>query len=482
MKQPSSFYQKENSTVKTGGIANPAEVKRAILEATKDAKRADRDFDKLIADKEEILADLAELRMHEKQAEEKTLPASVKKVIERSVRSLQKRLSILNGVLPEVNLSADQKKIQTIIAEWKEGKRNFRNAYGAHLRAERKLAENPADHRAMGDANRTEAEMYADAQKMDTLAKEAELIVSHTIPDPVKDEAVNIHTGEELKVPAISEEIKEQPKEQSQEPAILTEQESQPQPEPQTQPEPEHSLAEQLKPEESLLAEKSEEQPSFTNLLPPSVELPAPPAHELIEDHTHHAPHEESRTYEEHEEVGEHEEVPIVSDVADQAEEISESEEVITAEEIKDTESLIGSPEEESSTKIEIPEVVQVQPEEEKSPALMHAEKTLHEHLDRLWGTKGFLGFGNVRGKDSPHWNDAAHGFEKKTIAEVYDASPEPSPDLVGIENADEVGKMRAYIEKAQEETGVPPFSYETVQDYIIRTLSTVYERTVNQK
>lgn len=470
MKQSSSIYQKENSTVKTGGVANPAEVKRAILEATKDAKRADRDFDKLIADKEELLADLAELRMHEKQAEEKTLPASVKKVIERSVRSLQKRLSILNGVLPEVNLSADQKKIQTIIAEWKEGKRNFRNAYGAHLRAERKLADNPADHRAMGDANRAEAEMYVDAQKMDALAKEAELIVSRTIPDPVMDEAVNIHTGQEPKTLIVSEEVKEQSKDQPQEPVTLQEQESLIPP------------VEEPESEERSLGEKSEKQSIFTNLLPPSVELPAPLAHELIEDHTHHALHEESRESEESLEVSKHEEVSVVSDVAGQAEEILESEEVITAEETKDTESLAGSPEEGSSTKIEIPEVVQVQPEEEKSPTLVYAEKTLHEHLDRLWGIKGFLGFGNVRGKDSPHWSDATRGFEKKTIAEVHDASPEISSDLVGIENADEVGKIRAYIEKAQKETGVPPLLNETVQDYIIRALLTVYERTVTQK
>lgn len=470
MNQSNSFNQRDHSVVKTGGIANPAEVKRAILEATKDAKRADRDFDKLIADKEELLADLAELRMHEKQAEEKTLPASVKKVIERSVRSLQKRLSILNGVLPEVNFSADQKKIQTIITEWKEGKRNFRNAYGAHLRAERKLAENPADHRAMGDANRAEAEMYTDAQKMDALAKEAELVVGHTTLDLVMDEAVNIHTGEELKTPVVSGEINEQPKEQPQEPVTLSEQE------------PQHSPVEEPKHEERSLDEKSEEQVPFTNLLPSSVELPAPPAHELIEDHTHHAPHEEIRVYEEREEVSEREEAPVMSDVVEQTEEISESEEVITTEEIKDTESLTESHIEEARTKIEIPVVVQTQTEEEKSPALTYAEKTLHDHLDRLWGAKGFLGFGNIRGKDSLHWSDATRGFEKKTIAEVYDASPETSPNLIGIENADEVGKIRAYIEKAQEETSVPPLSHETVQDYIIRALITVYEHTVTPK
>lgn len=455
MKQSSSFNQKETPMVKTGGVANPAEVKRAILEATKDIKRAERDFDKLIADKEELLTDLADLRMHEKQAEEKTFPASVKKVIERSVRSLQKRLSILNGVLPEVNLSADQKKIQTIIAEWKEGKRNFRNTYGAHLRAERKLAENPADHRAIGDANRTEAEMYVNAQKMDALAKEAELVVNRMTPDPVADGSVNIHTGEEPKSPVVSEEVKEQP----QEPTPLAEQE------PQTLP------VEEPKHEEPSPSEKSEEQEqeqeTFTNLLPPSVELPAPSPHELLEEGEYHASQEEAMS------------VPVPSVQPEEVSEVPAQPEV-PAVEYGETIPVPTSVEERSETKkVSEEEEEAVPSEEEKSPSRAYAEKMLHSHLDTIFGVKGFLGFGGVSGKDSPHWSDTMRGFSRKVIEDVRTASPAESAERIGIENADEVAKMRAYIEKAEEETGVSPLPYESVSSYIIRALSAAHERTI---
>lgn len=516
MNQPSTFTQGEK-TPKTGGVADPAEVKRAILEATKDIKRTERDFEKLTADKEELLADLAELRTHEKQVEEKTLPASVKKVIERSIRALQKRLSAINGVLPEVDFSADQKKIQKIIAEWKEGKRNFRNAYGAHLRAERKLAENPVDHRAMGDANRSEAEMYAESQKMDTLAKEAELTALHMEPNPVTDEAVNIHTGEEIKGPTVPQEHEEV----LQVPEISSGATITPSSVPLNPVEEEgiyytheQALKDQRQPHgEPALQGESESHETFTNLLPPSAELPPPETYELLEDHSPHESHEED--------------VESVSSYSAQPEEVPKivPEEVVLSEESEIKEPVqeeVEMPAEISEQKKEEPgisatepELIEFVPEVESAPvqefgdidtslvseyretqeevpakeekpgdplARAYAEKSLITHLDKLFGTKGVLGFGGMRGEDASHWIDPAHGFAKKTVEEVFNASPGVSPDSIGIENALEVSKMRAYIEKAEEDTFVHPLPYETISDYITRALIAAYESSSPQE
>lgn len=515
MNQPSTFTQGEK-TPKTGGVADPAEVKRAILEATKDIKRTERDFEKLTADKEELLADLAELRTHEKQVEEKTLPASVKKVIERSIRALQKRLSAINGALPEVNLSADQKKIQKIIAEWKEGKRNFRNAYGAHLRAERKLAENPFDHRAMGDANRSEAEMYAESQKMDTLAKEAELTALHMEPNPVTDEAVNIHTGEEIKVPTVSQENEEVLQIPEISPGATVTPSSvplNPMEEEGIYYTHEQALKDQRQPHgEPALQGESESHETFTNLLPPSAELPPPETHELLEDHSSHESHEKdvegiaSYSFQPEEtpkivlnEVAHREESEIKEPAQKEVEIPAETPEQKEGFEIPTTEPEPAEfvPETEYAPVQEVnsvsptifPEYRETQEEipaqEETSAdplARAYAEKALHTHLDKLFGTKGVLGFGGMRGENAPHWADPARGFAKKTVEEVFNASPGVSPDSIGIENALEVGKMRAYIEKAEEDTFVHPLPYETIMDYITRALIAAYESSAPQE
>ena len=519
MNQPSTFTQGEKTPTKTGGVANPAEVKRAILEATKDIKRTERDFEKLTADKEELLSDLAELRTHEKQVEEKTLPASVKKVIERSIRALQKRLSAINGILPEVDFSADQKKIQKIIAEWKEGKRNFRNAYGAHLRAERKLTENPVDHRAMGDANRSEAEMYAEAQKMDMLAKEAELTMLHMEPNPVTDEAVNIHTGEEVKgsiVPPGNEEVLQSPEIL---PGATTPPSSVSVPLNPVEEEGiyythEQALKDQRQPRsESLSHEEVMKHETFTNLLPPSAELPPPEAHELLDDHSHHEPHEEDTessaspyspqpeevlqvvpeeaVFNEESEIKEpvqeevkmptetleQKEEPVISATEPELVELAPEAEYIPVQEVGD----MGTPL--VSEYHETQEEASVKEEKLGDPsARAYAENTLRTHLDKLFGTKGVLGFGGIQGEDALHWTDTAHGFAKKTVEEVFNASPGVSPGSIGIENALEVSKMRAYIEKAEEDTFVHPLPYETISDYIIRALIAAYESSSLQK
>lgn len=515
MNQSSTFTQGEK-TPKTGGVADPAEVKRAILEAIKDIKRTERDFEKLTADKEELLADLAELRTHEKQVEEKTLPASVKKVIERSIRALQKRLSAINGVLPEVDFSADQKKIQKIVAEWKEGKRNFRNAYGAHLRAERKLAENPVDHRAIGDANRSEAEMYAESQKMDTLAKEAEITALHMEPNPVTDEAVNIHTGEEIKVPTVLQENEEVLYAPEISPGATITPSSvslNPVEEEGIYYTHEQALKDQRRPRsEPVLQGEVENHEAFTNLLPPSAELPPPETHELLEDHLSHGSHEkdvesvssysaqpeevpkivpEEVVLSEEPEIKEpaQEEVEMPTEIPEQKEApVTPAIEPELVEFVPETESAPVQEVGDMDTSLvseyrEVPEEAPIKEEKPGDPsARAYAENALRTHLDKLFGTKGVLGFGGVRGENAPHWTDPAHGFAKKTVEEVFNASPGVSPDSIGIQNALEVGKMRAYIEKAEEDTFVHPLPYETMSGYITRALIAAYESSAPQK
>jgi len=124
--------QNEEKSVRggTGNKGNPIEIKRAITEATKDLKRAGNDVEKITHDKEELLRDLADLRVHENEE----VPSVIRKTIEKSIRAVQKKLKEINGALPEVDLPIKKRFIKSLL----NGKRvkKYSTMHGEHLRAQ----------------------------------------------------------------------------------------------------------------------------------------------------------------------------------------------------------------------------------------------------------------------------------------------------------------------------------------------------------
>lgn len=447
----------------TGSKGNPIEIKRAITEATKDLKRAGHDVEKITRDKEELLHDLAELRVHESE----DVPSLIKKAIEKSIRAVQKKLKEINDTLPDVDLSADQKKIHNIITEWKENKKVLNNARRALARGEHKLATEPTNQRAMGDVNRAEAVIYDTDQKLNKLAQEAILIEENNTKDPLRDEAINIHTGTE------------QNDTQEQKQAEIVPPEDAPLPPPPT-PESVISSAQQedegiLYTHEQTLADQKEweqkhkssiekiitsalEEVTHSDIEPkeetlqeniviqtpevPTIELPTPEPPLLLDDGDD-TPQENTTSEKKEEQI-----VPVS---------IEESPQKVT--------SVVTEVTEQQSTP---PSLI---PSEHLSP---YVEKVLNDHLDKLFGNKGFLGFGSTKGRDSRHWKDSAYGFSTKTIDEIRSphSTSEPLPkELWGVLNEQERTKMHEYILQATNQTGVTPNPEEKVIDYIKRVL-----------
>ena len=99
---------------------------------------------------------------------------------------------------------------------------------------------------------------------------------------------------------------------------------------------------------------------------------------------------------------------------------------------------------------------------------------TPNDHLDKLFGDKGFLGFGKTKGIDSRHWTDPVNGFSTKTINEIRNhrnESDHTSTELWGVANEQERTKMHEYILQATNQTGVTPNPNEKIIDYIKRIL-----------
>lgn len=457
----------------TGSKGDPVEIKRAIAEATKDLKRAGNDLEKITSDKEELLHDLAELRVHESE----DVPSVIKKAIEKSIRAVQKKLKEVNGLLPEVDLSADQKKIHKIITEWKENKKILNNARRALARGEHKLAIDPADRKAMGDTNRAEATIYDANQKLDKLAQEATLIEESTIKDPLAGESINIHTGNETTREQEQKPIEvAQPQEASLPPTPMQN------PEPTTSPEPqenesilythEQALTDQQAWEnkhrssvekiitsalseithddisqtaESLQENSTPQPPEATIAEAPTTELPASEPPLLLDDGNDNAPEKKDEIV-----------IPVI---------VERNENVV----------------EEESPQIETPAPVEISTPQEITPPLPRAEplppsieKIFNDHLDKLFGDKGFLGFGGTKGVDSRHWTDPVNGFSIKTIDEIRnprETSESMQGELWGVANEQERTKMQDYILQATNQTGISPNPEEKVVDYIKRVL-----------
>jgi len=98
-----------------GSKGDPALIKEALSEATKTEEASlspEVDFEKAEQEKENLLKELAGLRLRENQAEE---ARSSTAEISQGIREVQKKLFQINRELPGVDLIADQKRVEQIM-------------------------------------------------------------------------------------------------------------------------------------------------------------------------------------------------------------------------------------------------------------------------------------------------------------------------------------------------------------------------------
>lgn len=117
---------------------------------------------------------------------------------------------------------------------------------------------------------------------------------------------------------------------------------------------------------------------------------------------------------------------------------------------------------------------------------IAYADMEVRKHLDSLFGTKGFLGFGAKPGIESPHWSDPLFGFGNRTVAEIMEVEPEKSPapgtKLVGIQNYAATEKMQDYLMLALSETGVHPEPEEKTEEYLKRAAAITIDKFMQKE
>ena len=68
-----------------GNKGDPFAIKRSIAEAIKDTQRSTHDIERIKKDKDELIADLADLRIREKEKEEDGLSENVQNLIRQNI-------------------------------------------------------------------------------------------------------------------------------------------------------------------------------------------------------------------------------------------------------------------------------------------------------------------------------------------------------------------------------------------------------------
>lgn len=134
-----------------------------------------------------------------------------------------------------------------------------------------------------------------------------------------------------------------------------------------------------------------------------------------------------------------------------------------------------------SGTVAKLPEIMPSDP-----IVLEHASKEVHGHINSLFGSKGFLGFGVKDGMQSINWKDPEVGFGNKTVSEIMNAKPTAFPgdngQRFGIENYEATEKMKNYLLTATKESGVPPKPTETAEAYLNRVTSISISKLMNSE
>lgn len=110
----------------------------------------------------------------------------------------------------------------------------------------------------------------------------------------------------------------------------------------------------------------------------------------------------------------------------------------------------------------------------EVTEELIPSNITLQNDINKLFGTKSFLGIGDVAGINSPDWSDSLMGFSNKTVWQVLESYPDGGSDSVGISNLDATKKMKDYLINLLNTAEVEINDDEKVGDYIKRALATI--------
>ncbi|MBI3634081.1 MAG: hypothetical protein HY228_00500 [Candidatus Yonathbacteria bacterium] len=473
-----------------GGLrnkGNPLAIKQSIAEAIRDVQRTDHDLEKIKKNKEELLADLADLRIREKEAEEDNLSEEARGLIKKNILNIQKRLNEINGIIPEVILSDDQKKIQKIINEWNIAKKEKRSALAVREKSETALAKDPSNMKAMGKANRASAAIYENTQKMERAFYEAQIAKKNFTHDHVLDESVNIHTGEEE-----AEKLKKEKRNEG----LMKKRD----------PVRDEGISYTHK--QAIV-----DQEKYRKTHRPIQKTPLPEKKKLEEDRAKTSPEKRVAFVKKEakqdlkkdipQQIKEYDYAKATKNLLLQMSRVIEKskganantkkKEIIPAFTLKPGKSplLLNDgdhiPESRYSLRKTLRNLFTSNPHpkqtKESRLASPFARKILLHHLDILFGKKGFLGFGARAGVDSPHWIDPVDGFSKKTVEDILGAHPSETQknpsSYFGIKNYTATTTMKKYLSQALEQTKISPNSKENTEDYLMRIINTIFS---NQK
>lgn len=487
-----------------GNKGNPLAIKHSIAEAVRDVQRTTHDLEKIVRNKEELIADLADLRIREKEADENDSSEEVRKLIKKNILNVQKKLNEINGIIPEVSLSDDQKKIQKIINEWNTAKKEKRSALAIRAKAEDELAKDPSNMRAMGKANRASAAILLNTQEMEKSFREAEIIKGKFIHNPVLDESVNIHTGEK--------ELKEKPARQKSAPKVddLIKKHDPVRDEGISYTH-KQSIADQEKfrathkPAQKAL---SPEEKDSSKEAPQKIA----PKKKTIGISKKIIPRDSKKVIipPQREEKGAHEYTEATKNLLLQmnrvlaknkkAGSLSDDKKNTPVFALKPAENHLLLNDKDHIPKSRFTSLKNTlrgsranhdtgqKTKETGIPSL--AKRMLSHHLDILFGKSGFLGFGAQKGAESPHWKDPVDGFAKKTVEDIFakrlplpasKSSSQNSPSF-GRKNDEATTTMKKYLSQAFEQTKISPHPKENTEDYLMRVITTIFDNSKNKK
>lgn len=460
-----------------GNKGNPLAIKQSIAEAVRDVQRTGHDLEKIKKNKEELLADLADLRIREKEAEEDNLSEEVRGLIKKNILNIQKRLNEINGIIPEVSLSDDQKKIQKIINEWDIAKKEKRSALAVREKAEIELAKDPSNMKAMGKANRASAAIYANTQEMERALHEAQIIKKNFTHDPVLDESVNIHTGEieNEKIQKVDDPVRDEGISYTHKQSVVDKEK--------------HKETHKPIPKDPLPEEKKTEKVIAKTPLEKKVEVIKKTTKQDSKENT--PPQIKKYDYAEATKNLLLQMNRVLVKNKATASVIPKKKEFPPVFSLKPAEShlLLNDGEHipqsrftslKNTLRGSFAHRTKEQKTKEGEPPSL-AQRTLLRHLDILFGKSGFLGFGARTGADSPHWKDDDDGFAKKTVEDIFathqGAPRENTSEYFGIKNYDATTKMKKYLSQAFEQTKISPNPKERAGDYLLRIITTIFDK-----
>lgn len=488
-----------------GNKGNPLAIKQSIAEAVRDMQRTTHDLEKIQRNKEELLADLADLRIREKEAEENDSSEEARTLIKKNILNVQKKISEVNGIIPDVSLSDDQKKIQKIINEWNTAKKEKRSALAIRAKAEDELAKDPGNMKAMGKANRASAAILSNTQEMEKAFHEAEIIKGKFTHDPVLDESINIHTGEKelkekpapQKSAAKNQDLKKEDEEVHDEGIFYTHKQSIADQEKFRRA---HSSAQKVLSHEEKGSEGATPQiPLKKKAIGISKKIAERDSKKLI-------------IPPQREEKGEYDYAEATKNLLLQMNRVLAKNKKTAGSSPDDKKNIpvfTLKPAESHlllNDKDHIPKsgftslkdtfrgsITRREREQKKKETGISslAERMLSHHLDILFGKSGFLGFGAQKGTASPHWEDPIDGFAKKTVEDIFakrlpketrQNAAQKTSQYFGIKNDEATHKMKKYLSQAFEQTKMSPLPKEKAKDYLLRVITTIFDNPKNKK